>query len=120
MKYLVDSNIIIYHLNQNLIATNFLTQHYDEIAISQITFIEVLSFNFSIEDENNVKELLNTFKIIDIDSRVSTRAIENRKIKKIKVPDNIIVSTAQSYNLTLVTRNIKDFKILDVELFNPF
>jgi predicted nucleic acid-binding protein len=39
MKYLVDSNIIIYHFNQESIATNFLRENYTQIAISQVTFI---------------------------------------------------------------------------------
>ncbi len=120
MKYLVDSNIIIYHLNKDSIATEFLSEHYEEIAISQITFVEVLSFAFSLAEEKDVRELLNTFKIFDIDSKISNQAVENRKLKKIKVPDNIIAATAQSHGLTLVTRNIKDFKLLDIRVLDPF
>ena len=120
MKYLVDSNIIIYHLNQDKIATDFLSKNYEEIAISQITFIEVLSFNFTSEEENSVRELLKTFKIIDIESKISNQAIINRKLKKIKLPDNLIASTAMIYKLTLVTKNIKDFRVLDIDIFDPF
>ncbi|KIM08614.1 MAG: nucleotide-binding protein [Sulfurovum sp. FS08-3] len=120
MKYLVDSNIIIYHLNQESIATNFLRKHYHEIAISQITFIEVLSFEFSQEVEKDVRELLATFKILDITQGIANQAIENRRHKKIKIPDNIIVATAMVHDLVLVTRNEKDFKIFDMEMLNPF
>ncbi len=120
MRYLVDSNIIIYHLNGEEIATEFLVKNYQNIAISQITFIEVLSFPFSKEDEKVVKELLNSFKILDIDSRVANEAVKNRKLKKIKIADNIILATAQIYNLTLVTRNLKDFNGFDISILNPF
>jgi len=120
MKYLVDSNIIIYHLNQEAIATSFLSENYKEIAISQITFIEVLSFDFTQEVEKDVKALLSTFKIFDVTSDVSNQAIKNRKLKKIKIPDNIIASTAMVNDLILVTRNVKDFRVLDVRVFNPF
>jgi len=120
MKYLVDSNIIIYHLNQDHIATTFLSENYEKIAISQITFVEVLSFSFTQEAEKDVRELLSTFNIIDVTNEVSNQAVENRKITKIKVPDNIIVSTAMVNGLILVTRNVKDFKVLDVKVFNPF
>jgi len=34
--------------------------------------------------------------------------------------DNVIASTAMVNNLTLVTRNIKDFKALDIPILNPF
>jgi predicted nucleic acid-binding protein len=120
MKYLVDSNIIIYHLNGEQIATSFLKKYKDEIAISQITYVEVLSFNFTKEQENIVKELLEQFTILDIDSKVSKVAIKNRKTKKIKLPDNLIASTAMVYNLTLVTRNTKDFKSLSIDVVNLF
>jgi len=120
MKYLVDSNIIIYHLNNESLATNFLTKNYQDIAISIISYIEVLSFNFTDEEAIYVKELLSKFKIIDISMDISHKAIENRQKKKIKLPDNLILSTAIVYNLTLVTRNLKDFTSFDVNLYDPF
>ncbi len=120
MKYLVDSNIIIYHLNQDSIATTFLSEHYEEIAISQITFVEVLSFPFGDEVEKEIRELLSTFDIIDVTNEVSSQAVENRRIKKIKVPDNIIASTAMVNDLILVTRNVKDFKVFNVDVLNIF
>jgi len=120
MKYLLDSNIIIYHLNKEPIATNFLSDNCDYIAISQITFVEVLSFPFSKEEELNVRELLSHFKIIDMTTNISNQAIKNRKLKKIKIPDNIIASTAIVHHLILVTRNVKDFKMLNIKIYNPF
>ncbi len=120
MKYLVDSNIIIYHLNNEPIATQFLRENYQQIAISQITYVEVLSFPFSLEQENKVKRLLSKFKILDINQNISNQAIKNRKMKKIKLPDNLIVSTAMVNDLILVTRNIKDFKTLDIKVLNIF
>jgi len=120
LKYLVDSNIVIYHLNNEPIATNFLSQNYKHIAISQITYVEVLSFPFSDEEENEVKMLLSQFKIIDVDQTISNQAVENRKIKKIKLPDNLILSTAMVNGLTIVTRNVKDFKSFDIEVFDIY
>ena len=110
-QYLVDSNIIIYHLNGEEIATNFLRENISNCFISRITFIEVLSFNFSINEKNDVINLLNTFTIIDTNEDISLQCLKNREIKKIKLPDNLIASTAQINNLILVTRNIKDFRI---------
>jgi len=120
-SYLVDSNIIIYHLNNDNIAKEFLFENIDYCSISIITYIEVLSFNFpNSYSENIAKDLLNSFNIIHLDQNIASQSIMNRKVKKIKLPDNIIASTAQVYNLTLVTRNEKDFVPLDIELFNPF
>jgi predicted nucleic acid-binding protein len=120
MKYLLDSNILIYHLNNESIATQFLIKHQSECAISQITFMEVLSFDFSIDDEKAVKELLDTFLLLDVTKQISLQAIKNRTVKKIKLPDNIIAATAMISQLTLVTRNVSDFNALDLTIFNPF
>ena len=120
MKYLLDSNIIIYHLNGENLATEFLLKNKNQCAISQITYIEVLSFPFTSEQESDVKAFLENFKIIDVNRETAIQATKNRKIKKIKVPDNIIASTAQVNDLILVTRNITDFNYLDIKLLNIF
>ena len=120
MKYLVDSNIIIYHLNNNAIASDFLENNHQDIAISQITYIEVLSFPFNKEELDLVHTLLCTFKILDLTENISKQAVQNRQTKKIKIPDNIIASTAMVHQLTLVTRNTKDFTQLSIDIFNPF
>ena len=120
-SYLLDSNIIIYHLNNNNIVKKFLFENINFCSISIVTYIEVLSFDFqSSNNENIAKDLLNSFNVIDANQNIASQAIRNRNFKKIKLPDNIIASTAQVNNLILVTRNIKDFNLLDIKLLNPF
>ena len=119
-KYLVDSNIIIYHLNNEPIATRFLQNNISISTISQLTFLEVLSFDFSEEDEQKIIELLEKFTILDTSKEISLQAIKNRKNKKIKLADNIIAATTQVYDLILVTRNTKDFNQIDIKILNPF
>ena len=119
-KYLIDSNIIIYHLNGEMKATKFLEEHIGQCFISRLTFIEVLSFTFTDAEIENVKKLLETFTIVDTSEAVALHCLENRKIIKIKIADNIIASTAQINNLVLVTRNTKDFNSLEVKILNIF
>ena len=85
-----------------------------------MTFIEVMSFDFTKREETIVKELLNSFSIIDTSEQIALQALKNRKKKKIKIADNIIAATAQVHDLILVTRNIADYKSLLVKLLNPF
>ncbi|WP_198246780.1 type II toxin-antitoxin system VapC family toxin [methane-oxidizing endosymbiont of Gigantopelta aegis] len=119
-QFLVESNIFIYHINNEPVATQFLTEYFCQCCISQLSFIEVLSFDFTHEERQAVQELLEGFEIIDTTKDISLQAISNRDRKKIKIADNIIASTAQVYSLTLVTRSIKDFQSLDIKLLNPF
>lgn len=120
LKYLVDSNIIIYHLNNEQTATKFLIENFSDCAISIITYIEVLTFDFSFADREKVQALMESFTIFDINKKIAQMALENRQIKKIKIADNLIGSTAQVYNMILVTRNTNDFKTLDLNLLDIF
>jgi toxin FitB len=46
--------------------------------------------------------------------------VAKKKQRQVAVADVIIAATAAAHNLIVVTRNIKDFKPLDVPLLNPF
>ena len=110
MKYLIDSNIIIYHLNGDKSATEFLSKNYQYLAISFISIIEVLSFDYSSTERKVVNEFMSNFTRIDINDKIISTAINLRLTKKIKLPDCIIASTALVNNATLVTQNLKDFQ----------
>ena len=73
-KYLIDSNIIIYHLNGDNIATEFLRSNISYSYISRVTFIEVLSFDFTEDEKEQVLNLLRMFKIIDTTDAIAMRA----------------------------------------------
>ncbi len=121
MKYLVDSNIIIYHLNGDKVATNFIQKNIDVSAISQVTYIEVLSFDFETRDDFfSVRDLLEHFEILDTSKAIAIQCVKNRRERKIKVPDNIIASTAQVNDYILITQNIDDFKGLNVQIKSVF
>ena len=74
-KYLIDSNIIIYHLNGENSATEFLRSNVSQSYISRITFIEVLSFDFMKDEKEDVLNLLRRFEIIDTTDAIAMRAI---------------------------------------------
>jgi hypothetical protein len=56
--------------------------------------------------------------LLDVTKPIALACVQNRKHKKIKVPDNIIAATAQVYNLTLVTHNMVDFSSLAVSVLD--
>ena len=56
-----------------------------------------------------------------LDDAVIERAISLRQIRKMGAMDAIIAATALEYDLTLVTRNVDDFKhVENLKLVNPF
>ncbi|MRI58816.1 MAG: nucleotide-binding protein [Epsilonproteobacteria bacterium] len=119
IEFLIDSNILIYHLNGEEKATRFLKENFDKSAISIITYLEVMNFDFPTQEvADSVEALLKRFLILNVDIKIAQKAIENRRRKKIKLPDNIILATAQIYHLKLVTRNLGDF--FDIEVVNPY
>ena len=83
--------------------------------------MEVLGYKFSnSKEESFVKELVSIFNIRFINQEIAENVINIRKQYRIKLPDAIIAATANSDDLCLITRNIKDFKNIDVRILNPF
>ena len=117
---ILDSNIVIY-LSQKKLALNDIFEEHKNYSISLITYMEILSYNFPTQEEENfVRKLLSLFQIIDISKTIANKVIELKKIKKIKLPDAIIVSTALTTNSTLYT-NDKQLHTIDnlkIKYFN--
>jgi len=120
MKYLLDSNIIIYYLNGDKNIYDFIEKYKTISSISLITYYEVLNYDFSEEEELLVREFLDGFEVLSVSKNIINKALENRKSKKIKMADNFILATAQIFGLTIVTRNSKDFSSFTDKLLNPF
>jgi predicted nucleic acid-binding protein len=119
-KYLVDTNIIIYHLNGDSVATDWLLCHQEELSISVITKIEVLSYPFEKEEEALVLKFLSQFELIYVTDEIVDATILLRRQRKIKTPDAVIAATALVQGLYVCTRNISDFKNIGVNHINPF
>ncbi|HFA51832.1 MAG TPA: PIN domain-containing protein [Bacteroidetes bacterium] len=126
MKYIIDTNILIYFLNDTLTSkgSDFLVKAFQnqEANISVITKIEILGFPFSdAASEIKATKLINSLSIFPLSNEIVNKTIGIRKFKKIKVADAIIAATAIINDLTLISRNEKDFKNLPgLNFINPF
>jgi len=107
-KILVDSVILIDHLNGIKDATNYIAQHYQEIAISVITRAEVLA-GLTQKQISEVVQLLNFFPAFDITSDIADHAAKLRRVHRWKLPDAFQAAVAKLHKLKLATRNTKDF-----------
>jgi predicted nucleic acid-binding protein len=103
-----DSDILIDYFDGVAGAAEELGR-YERVAISRITWIEVL-VGAPTDTLRRVREdFLRQFPVIELDERVAREAITLRQRHKLKLPDAIIWASARLNHALLVTRNIKDF-----------
>lgn len=110
---LLDSNVII-SLSRGDLNIEQLYNWYDWLAISIITYMEVLGFGFRNAAERRlVESMLGEFELLHLDMEVATIVITYRQRRRIRLPDAIILATASKHDYTLVTSNTRDFKAVD-------
>jgi len=121
--YLMDTNTVIDFLNKKLpvSAKNVILN--TEPIISVITRIEL--FSSSNTKPNEILQLEAFVKEATIYDHINAHIVEQaiflRRKYKIKTPDAIIAATAITYNLTLMSRNTKDFGGVEgLKLINPW
>ena len=120
-RYILDTNVILDFMGKNFSENiqNTIAEIIDEeINISLITKIELLGFS---SVEQNLEDFVSCANVLALNDEVVNKTIELRRKHKKKLPDIIIASTAIVHNLTLVTRNIADFKnIENLLIWNPW
>lgn len=126
VNYIWDTNTVIYFLQQQfpphaeklidgVVSTN-------TPCISAITEIELLCWKTATEkDLVVIHNFINDATVIELEQAIKLKTSDIRKAHRINLPDAIIAATAIVYNLTLITRNVNDFKNIDgIKLINPF
>ena len=108
MAYLLDSVIVIDHLNGVEAATRFLSEKGNDSFISAITRTETLA-GFDEESAHLARELLDLFTALPVTVEVADTAARLRRTHRWKLPDAIQAAIALTQELTLVTRNTRDF-----------
>jgi predicted nucleic acid-binding protein len=107
VKPLFDTNILIDFLGGFPQAAAELDR-YPDGAVSVVSWIEVLAGGPP-EKQKLSRVLLKDFERIDLDDAIVERAVELRRDTRLRLPDAIILATAQTRGRLLVTRNTKDF-----------
>lgn len=124
LMYLVDTNILIYHFNNNIPdhsreeINSIFKNHFN---ISVITKMEFLGFKGHTEESfSKARSFIDHADILGINSDVVDLVVSLRRKNAIKLPDAVIAATCITNNFTLVTRNTDDFENLELNLLNPF
>ncbi len=108
VKLLLDSVILIDHFNGVAAATNYLSEHHPDAAISVITRAEVLT-GFEPRAASKAAQFLDCFPTLGIDQATADLAAALRRDHGWKLPDAFQAAIAQQHGLRLVTRNRRDF-----------
>ena len=133
MSYLIDTNIISETIkttpNKGVLKWFNSTPSY-ALFISVITIGEIRKGIEIVKNDTKKSELVSWLdfelrpwfgnNIISIDQDIAERWGYISANTKVPAIDGLIAATAMVSNLTLVTRNIKDFTIPGLEVINPF
>ncbi len=89
--------------------------------VSVITKMEVLGYNVPADSEHLLNSFMDDVVVIGFSEEIINQTIAIRRAQKIKLPDAIIAATAIVFDLSLVTHNINDFKMIsNLELLAPW
>lgn len=106
---LLDSVILIDHLNNIAEATQFISQlNPNATAISVITRAEIL-VGISEEHETLIKSFLDQYHILIMDKPTADLAAQLRRNYHWSLPDAFQAALAIQNNIKLTTRNTRDF-----------
>lgn len=114
-KAILDSNVIIFASKETIDVEKLLSE-YDEFYVSVITYIEVYAFEFQNAVEKEIiDDIFANLEIIEVNKEIADQAVTYRKnkIKKIKLPDAVILATAKYAAADLLTDDWDDFQNID-------
>ena len=69
-KYLLDTNILIYYLNNDKTAIEFVDNNLKKCAISTITYLEILVYPYDEEEDKKIRDFLELFTIYEINREI--------------------------------------------------
>ena len=118
MKALFDTNILIDYLN-GIDAARTELRRFQQPLISPISWMEVM-VGVVTEEEPAVRQFLAGFVQVVINQDVAERAVDLRRLHRMRLPDAIVWASAQHEGALLVTRNVKDFPPKDPGVRIPY
>jgi predicted nucleic acid-binding protein len=118
MNAVFDSNILIDYLKA-IPQAKAEVGRFTQVSISLITWMEVMA-GAKLPDVAATRSALMAFTCLPISQQVAERTFVLRRDRKLKLPDAIILATAQVAGVILVTRNTRDFSSADPQIRIPY
>lgn len=119
MKAVFDSDILIDYLQGSPKARREINR-YSQPLYSIISWMEVMCGADTDAEKESADALFRSLESISLSPAVAQKAVEERKKLGLKLPDAIILATADCEGCILVTRNTKDFDKRDPRVRFPY
>lgn len=122
-RFLLDSDIIIWHLRGRKEITEMLRdlQRFGLPACSALSVLEV-QLGAKKGEEEKTDRFLSSLRIFDVNREIATKAAQLIRTFKAKgvtldLPDGVIAATCIVYELILVTYNTKHYPIPEIKSY---
>ncbi len=119
MKAVLDSDVLIDYLQGVPEAREELAR-YRQPHFSVISFIELHCGARDADESRAVDRLLDSLTRVDLSEEIARRAVELRKALRLKLPDAVVLASAEVEGCILVTSNRRDFPADDPRVRFPY
>ena len=119
MKAVIDSDVLIDFL-QGVDAAAAEIDRYDDACYSIISWMEVMIGAETDQERSAAEALFDSMRRIELSAEIARTAIELRRRLRLKLPDAIVLATADWEGCILVTRNAKDYDLKDPRVRVPY
>lgn len=121
MKYLLDSDVLIYAARPEPLYSALRSWiERPDTSISAISLVEVLGFaRMEAEDAVFFSIAFDFLPQLSITADILNKAVEVRRLSRLKTPDAIVAATALEHNLRLITADRDFARVVGLVVINP-
>nr|MBF0222736.1 PIN domain-containing protein [Desulfobulbaceae bacterium] len=113
LKYLLDTNVILYLLGGKLLEPLPEGRYFASV----ITELELLSYSLLCpKEEEKISQFLEEITVVELNPEIKKMTILIRRTHKIKLPDAIILATAQSLGAKIFSNDTQMAKIPHIDI----
>jgi len=119
MKALIDSDVLIDYLQGERKAKVEIARYRDPL-YSVISWMEGMCGAATESEQKAADALFRSMKRVDLSPEIAQKAVDERRTLGLKLPDAILLASADCEGCIMVTRNSKDFDPNDPRVRIPY
>lgn len=119
VKAVFDRDVLIDFL-QGVPEAQTEINRYSEPLYSVISWMEVMCGAESAQERQAADSLFKSMRLVGLSAQVAAKAVEEQTNSRLKLPDAMILASADCEGCILVTRNTKDFGKDDPRVRFPY